>query len=168
MAFLPFYKRIAPAFSPQNTDSLRLFGNIPNFNATDIYELTFFPESVVTQMIQNFYNFLNPTMFWLMFIPFYERLGPIFSTNSGEERPNSGTLMAAEFNISRKITEIDVNQNFNLWTENQDPSDSFTEEETTMFNNDTSRTDNNQNFQTFPYLNANQRGVMAKYRVVAQ
>ena len=96
------------------------FGDIPNFNVTDIYELTFFPESFLTQMVQNFYNFLNPTMFWLMYIPFYERLGPIIYANSGKERPNSVTLMAAEFNISRKITEIDVNQNLNRWTENQE------------------------------------------------
>ena len=86
--------------------SQRFFGDNPNFNATEIYELTFFPESIVTQMVQNFYNFFNPTMFWLMYIQFYERLGPIFVSTTAEEIPNIGALSAAEFNISRKIAEI--------------------------------------------------------------
>ena len=102
--------------------SQRFFGDNPNFNATEIYELTFFPESIVTQMVQNFYNFFNPTMFWLMYIQFYERLGPIFVSTTAEEIPNIGALSAAEFNISRKIAEIaeitSTNQNFLLLDEN--------------------------------------------------
>ena len=90
ITFLSFYKRIYPVFFPQNvrSDKAKIFGDILSVNATDVYELAFFPEPVVTQMVQNFFNFFNSSMFWLLFIPFYERFLPIFAGNETAESSN--------------------------------------------------------------------------------
>jgi hypothetical protein len=88
ITFLSFYQRLYPIFFPENARrefESRIFGDVLPINATDVYELTFFPEPVVTQMIQNFFNFFNSSMFWLFSVPFYERFLPIFSPNKTAE-----------------------------------------------------------------------------------
>jgi hypothetical protein len=106
LTFLSFYKRLDPIFAPshfQREDS-RTFGDIPSFNATEIWQLAFYPESVATQMTQNFFNFFNSAMFWLLWIPFYERLSPIFATNktadSREDHWQSRSADIPDFNVT--------------------------------------------------------------------
>ena len=62
----------------------RIFGDPWSFNITTVYQTTFSPDGIMIQMVQNFFNFFAGTMFWLSYLPFYERLFPIFD----EERNN--------------------------------------------------------------------------------
>jgi hypothetical protein len=55
----------------------RLFGDVPEYNVTDIYN-SLSPDGIMQLNLQNFFNFFLSTMFWLTYIPFYERLFPIF------------------------------------------------------------------------------------------
>ena len=55
----------------------------------------------MTQMVQNFFNFFNPAMFWLTFLPFFHRLGPIFAANA--TTPSPETFRSADvpdFNVA--------------------------------------------------------------------
>jgi hypothetical protein len=36
-------------------------------------------------MVQNYFDFFANTLFWLSYIPFYERLFPVFAVNNEEE-----------------------------------------------------------------------------------
>ena len=61
----------------------------------------FFPEPVVTQMVQNFFNFFNPAMFWLTFLPFFHRLGPIFAANATTSSPETfRSADVPDFNVA--------------------------------------------------------------------
>ena len=108
LTFLSFYKRLDPIFASSNfqrEEDSRIFGDIPSLNATEIWQLTFYPESVATQMTQNFFNFFNSSMFWLLWIPFYERLSPIFLTNQTadskeEEHWQSRAADIPDFNVT--------------------------------------------------------------------
>jgi hypothetical protein len=60
----------------------RFFGDPWSFNMTTVYVTTFSPEGVMIQMVQNFINFFVSTMFWLAYIPFYERLFPVFDDSN--------------------------------------------------------------------------------------
>jgi hypothetical protein len=44
---------------------------------TDIYN-SLTPDGIMQLNLQNFFNFFLSTMFWLTYIPFYERMLPIF------------------------------------------------------------------------------------------
>jgi hypothetical protein len=61
------------------------FGDVNPINITYVYEQDFFPSGVMQQVTQNFFNFFVSTMFWLSYVPFYERLLPIFAPNHEEE-----------------------------------------------------------------------------------
>ena len=85
LTFAPFYERVRPIFLPDNNQR-RLFtggvgGDLPPFNVTNIYDSTFSPEGILIQLTQNFFNFFSNTLFWLSFIPVYERIGPIFNVD---------------------------------------------------------------------------------------
>jgi hypothetical protein len=91
--FLRFYTRLEPIFDPKNNqrEGEKVFGDVPVFNVTEIYQTTFSPEGVLIQEVQNFWNFLMSSMFWLMYIPFYERLFVVFDTDietQGLEAPS--------------------------------------------------------------------------------
>lgn len=89
VTYMSFTNRIMPVFSDANNqkrddtdwvEEPRFVGDVPSFNATDIYSITFATEGIMVQMVDNFFNFVANTMFWLAFIPFYERLSPIFKS----------------------------------------------------------------------------------------
>lgn len=54
------------------------FGDPYVFNMTAVYYGSFSPDEVAVQLVQNFLVFFVSTMFWLSYIPFYERLFPVF------------------------------------------------------------------------------------------
>ena len=76
------------------------FGDPWVFNMTTVYQTTFSPEGIMIQMTQNFFNFLVSTMFWLSFLPFYERLFPIFDM----EHNNETNVAEEESNFSYKFS----------------------------------------------------------------
>jgi hypothetical protein len=41
-------------------------------------------DGMMIQMVQNMFDFFANTMFWLAYVPFYERLFPVFSTETPE------------------------------------------------------------------------------------
>jgi hypothetical protein len=45
---------------------------------TAVYYGSFSADEIAVQLVQNFLVFFVSTMFWLAYIPFYERLFPIF------------------------------------------------------------------------------------------
>ena len=58
LTFLTFYRRLSPIFTPshfQREDS-KVFGDVPLFNATNIWQSTFSPEGVIVQV-----SFLPPS-----------------------------------------------------------------------------------------------------------
>jgi hypothetical protein len=59
----------------------RFVGDVPKYNVTYIYQNSLAPDPFFVLQIQNFINFFISTMFWLAFIPFHERLLPIFEPN---------------------------------------------------------------------------------------
>ena len=65
------------------------FGDPWVFNMTAVYYGSFSPDEIAVQLVQNFLVFFVSTMFWLSYIPFYERLFPIFinknETDEAEE-----------------------------------------------------------------------------------
>jgi hypothetical protein len=61
------------------------FGDPWVFNMTSVYQTTFSPEGIMVQMVQNFFYFFAGTMFWLAYLPFYERLFPIFDIDHTNE-----------------------------------------------------------------------------------
>ena len=91
---LSFYNRLAPIFAPPNNfrQDEKVFGDVPFFNVTEIYQTTFSPEGVLIQEVQNFFNFFISSMFWLTYVPFYERLFPIFDTEGDTEGTETATL----------------------------------------------------------------------------
>ena len=52
--------------------------DVPDFDVEFVYEETFSPDGIVNQLIQNFFNWFCPTVFWFSYLPFYNRLSPIF------------------------------------------------------------------------------------------
>ena len=68
-----------------------------------IYEETFIPDSIAQFQVQNFFNFFISTMFWLAFIPFYQRLYPIF-VDSGQ---NATTNKFAFHDVPNFNTQVD-------------------------------------------------------------
>ena len=89
-----------------------VFGDIPIFNATNVYQSTFSPEGVLNQMVQNFFNFFSNTMFWLSYIPVYEKFRPLFETedsNVTDETDESNvTDEPAESNVTEEPAEINA------------------------------------------------------------
>ena len=68
-------------YQSDESDNPRFFGDVPKYNVTYIYQNAFAPDPFFVLQIQNFVNFFISTMFWLAFIPFHERLLPIFEPN---------------------------------------------------------------------------------------
>ncbi len=99
LKFLPFYQRLSPIFAPANNlrDNVKLFGDVQTFNVTDIYQSTFAPEGVLILLVQNFLNFFVNTFFWLTYIPFYERITPIFLQNKTDTN-DAEVRLAVGFN----------------------------------------------------------------------
>lgn len=91
IAYMSFSSRLSPLFSQvvnnnqqrfvQEFESPRIFGDVPQFNLTNIYATTLNPQGILVQMVDNFFNFVSNTIFWLSYLPFYERLSVIFVTN---------------------------------------------------------------------------------------
>ena len=82
----------------------RVFGDPWSLNITTVYETTFSPDGIMIQMVQNFFNFFAGTMFWLAYLPFYERLFPIFD----EERNNitEASKFSHKFSMDRYEKEL--------------------------------------------------------------
>ena len=61
-------------------DFLKLlqFADVPDFDVEFIYEETFSPDGIANQLIQNFFNWFCPTVFWFSYLPFYNRISPVF------------------------------------------------------------------------------------------
>ena len=55
------------------------------------------------QLVQNFFIFFSDTMFWLTYVPFYERLFPVFVTNQTQEESSRSRKA---FNIRFKLPRI--------------------------------------------------------------
>ena len=63
----------------------RLFGDVPSYNITNIYQSVLSADGIMQLQIQNFFNFFTSTMFWLSYIPLYDRLYPIFNENNYQD-----------------------------------------------------------------------------------
>jgi hypothetical protein len=103
LTFVPFSDRLSPIFSPQN--NLRFFGDIQTFNVTNVFQSTFSPEGVLIQLVQNFFNFTINTMFWLCYIPFYDRLSPIFEESNKTEMRQGQLADDPGFNVTEVLEE---------------------------------------------------------------
>ena len=79
------------------------FGDPWIFNMTTVYQTTFSPEGIMNQMVQNFFNFFAGTMFWLSYLPFYERLFPIFDM----EHNNETTVEENNFNYKFSLDKFE-------------------------------------------------------------
>ncbi len=55
------------------------FGDVVTVNVTHAYIDAFSPDGVMIQMTQNFFTWVGSPLFWLTYIPFYERFYPIFA-----------------------------------------------------------------------------------------
>ena len=102
----------------------RLFGDVLVYNVTDIYESTFSANGIMQLQVQNFFNFFTSTMFWLSFIPLYERLYAIFDENNYQEKfTKFGFADVPDFNVTSIYEEtflsdtiaIQLLQNFFNW-----------------------------------------------------
>ena len=79
----------------------RLFGDILAYNVTNIYTSVFTTTGLAQFQIQNFLNFFISTMFWLSFIPFAERLYPVFfEKNYNEQFTKLGFADVPDFNVT--------------------------------------------------------------------
>jgi len=77
------------------------FGDPWFFNMTTVYQTTFSPEGIMIQMTQNFFNFFVSTMFWLSFLPFYERLFPIFDMDHNNETSVKENNFSYKFSLDK-------------------------------------------------------------------
>jgi hypothetical protein len=52
LTFLTFYRRLNPIFTPSHflREDSKVFGDVPLFNATNIWQSTFSPEGVIVQV----------------------------------------------------------------------------------------------------------------------
>lgn len=127
---IPNYKFYCRAFDAyhyttlDSEDDSARFGDVPAINVTFIYQQVFFPSGIMQQITQNFFNFLVSTFFWLSYIPFYERLYPVFSPS---KEPSSGDNLGLNdvpaFNVTNTYEQtyspdgvaIQLVQNFFNW-----------------------------------------------------
>jgi len=80
-----FYETFYSSSDHRENEGTARFGDVSSPNVTYVYQQTFFPSGVMQQVTQNFFNFFVSTMFWLSYVPFYERLAPVFAPNHDEE-----------------------------------------------------------------------------------
>lgn len=100
----------------------RFFGDVPQFNVTDIYDSTFVPEGIAQLLIQNFFNFFVNTMFWLTYLPLSERIDPIFDPENLNATLDS-FVPVPQFNVSNIYIQtfepdwigVQLLQNFFNW-----------------------------------------------------
>ena len=50
-----------------------MFADVPDFQVTFINEQTFSPDGIANQLLQNFFNWFCPTVFWFTILPFYNQ-----------------------------------------------------------------------------------------------
>ena len=50
-----------------------MFADVPDFDVEFTYEEVYSPDGIANQLLQNFFNWFCPTVFWFSFLPFYER-----------------------------------------------------------------------------------------------
>ena len=50
-----------------------MFADVPDFQVDFINEQTFSPDGIANQLLQNFFNWFCPTVFWFTILPFYQR-----------------------------------------------------------------------------------------------
>ena len=63
------------ATSASNTTiwSKFMFADVPDFDVEFTYEEVYSPDGIANQLVQNFFNWFCPTVFWFSFLPFYQR-----------------------------------------------------------------------------------------------
>ena len=106
-------------------DEPRFLADVPTYNVTQIYSSVISADGVMQFQIQNFFNFFTSTMFWLSFIPLYERLFPIFVEKENSTSPSDkfGFADVPNFNVTTIYEEtylpdtiaIQLLQNFFNW-----------------------------------------------------
>ena len=62
------------------------FADVPDFDTEFIYEEVYSPDGIANQLLQNFFNWFCPTIFWFTFLPFYNRLSPIFAPANNQRQ----------------------------------------------------------------------------------
>ena len=62
------------------------FADVPDFDTEFIYEEVYSPDGIANQLLQNFFNWFCPTVFWFTFLPFYNRLAPIFAPANNQRQ----------------------------------------------------------------------------------
>ena len=72
-------------------------------DAFNFYKTGLSADGVMIQLVQNFFIFFSDTMFWLTYVPFYERLFPVFVTNQTQEESSRSRKA---FNIRFKLPRI--------------------------------------------------------------
>ena len=50
-----------------------MFADVPDFDVEFTYEEVYSPDGIANQLLQNFFNWFCPTVFWFSFLPFYQR-----------------------------------------------------------------------------------------------
>ena len=69
------------------------FGDPWTVTVTHTYFDTFSPDGVMIQMVQNFFTWFASPIFWLTYIPFYERFFPVFVENITEPQTSNKTFL---------------------------------------------------------------------------
>jgi len=63
-----------------------MFADVPEFDTEFVYEEVYSPDGIANQLLQNFFNWFCPTVFWFTFLPFYDRLRPIFAPANNQRQ----------------------------------------------------------------------------------
>ena len=96
--------------------------NVAFSNKLTLFCLIFFQDGVMIQMVQNYLDFFANTLFWLSYIPFYERLFPVFDVNrtdqgSGRDRTDFGIrfrLPETGFGFRSRSVKSDEEKEFEI------------------------------------------------------
>ena len=96
------------------------FGDVWTVNVTHSYSDAFSPDGVAIQMVQNFFTWFAGPVFWLAYIPLYERFLPLFVVQNTSERDGenesrslshtfyliglSGNLQEPDLHFTQEIT----------------------------------------------------------------
>ena len=87
------------------------FGDIVTVNVTHAYSDAISPDGVMIQMTQNFFTWVASPLFWLVYIPFYERLYPIFGVQESNVTTTTVNRYSYKFNLRKCVA--DCGRNFN-------------------------------------------------------
>ena len=68
-----------------------------------IYYQTFSANGVAVQLLENFFNWVTSTMFWLSYTPFFRRMLPIFAPDNNQK--NLELFVFSPVNIFRSVLE---------------------------------------------------------------